>query len=111
MYAEFIVEKVTDDGELEEVVRGSERPVLVNYYADWYVPSLRINSWLNEIVTEEKYGNAVKIVVMKIPPSPNPNYHVDRLPWTEIYKDGEVEPILPPGCAAIERELDAIGNE
>ncbi|NKY97112.1 MULTISPECIES: thioredoxin [Nocardiopsis] len=83
------VKHVTDATFKEEVL-SSDKPVLVDFWADWCGPCKQMAPVLDKLA--EEYGD--KIEVVKINTDKNPetprSYNVLSLPTMNLYKDGEV---------------------
>ncbi len=83
------VSQITD-ATFDEVVNGSDEPVLVDFWAEWCGPCKMVAPILDEIA-EEQDG---KIKVMKLNVDENPNsslkYRVQSIPTMLLFKDGEV---------------------
>ncbi|QUX29183.1 thioredoxin [Nocardiopsis akebiae] len=83
------VKQVTDATFKEEVL-SSDKPVLVDFWADWCGPCKQMAPVLDKLA--EEHGD--KIEVVKINTDQNPetprSYNVLSLPTMNLYKDGEV---------------------
>ena len=83
------VKNVTDATFKEEVL-ASDKPVLVDFWADWCGPCKQMAPVLDKLA--EEYGD--KIEVVKINTDQNPEtpraYNVMSLPTMNVYKGGEV---------------------
>ncbi|MEV6820716.1 thioredoxin [Nocardiopsis dassonvillei] len=83
------VKHVTDATFKEEVL-SSDKPVLVDFWADWCGPCKQMAPVLDKLA--EEHGD--KIEVVKINTDQNPetprSYNVLSLPTMNLYKDGEV---------------------
>ncbi|MEU3307880.1 thioredoxin [Nocardiopsis sp. NPDC055551] len=83
------VKNVTDATFKEEVL-ASDKPVLVDFWADWCGPCKQMAPVLDKLA--EEYGD--KIEVVKINTDQNPEtpraYNVMSLPTMNVYKDGKV---------------------
>ena len=83
------VKNVTDSTFKEEVL-SSDKPVLVDFWADWCGPCKQMAPVLDKLA--EEYGD--KIDVVKINTDQNPEtpraYNVMSLPTMNVYKGGEV---------------------
>ncbi|MFF0578756.1 thioredoxin [Streptosporangium saharense] len=73
-----------------EQVLESDKPVLVDFWAEWCPPCRMIAPVLNEIETE--YGDRVTIAKINSDDYPeiSARYGVLGLPTLNLYKDGEV---------------------
>ncbi len=81
---------VTDEN-FEDEVLNSDRPVLVDYWAEWCGPCKMIAPVLKEIA--EEYGDKIKIGKLNIDENQNtpPKYGIRGIPTLMIFKDGNVE--------------------
>ena len=87
--AEHIVH-ISDDSFEEEVLQ-SERPVLIDYWAEWCGPCKMIAPVLDEIATE--YSDRLKVVKLNIDDNPQtpPKYGIRGIPTLMVFKNGQVE--------------------
>jgi thioredoxin 1 len=81
----------TSDTEWESDVLKSDKPVLVDYWAEWCGPCKMIAPILNEIADE--YGDRLKICKLDIDANQEtpPKYGIRGIPTLMLFKDGEVE--------------------
>lgn len=81
---------VTDDSFEAEVLK-SDKPVLVDYWAEWCGPCKRIEPILNELAG--KYEGRLKIAKLNIDDNPStpPKYGIRGIPTLMIFKGGDVE--------------------
>ena len=81
--------KVTDSSFNADVIE-SEKPVLVDFWAEWCGPCVQIAPALEELATE--YSE--KLVVAKVNIDENPEtptrYGVRGIPTLILFKDGEI---------------------
>ena len=79
---------VTDDTFIAEVLE-ADTPVLVDFWAEWCGPCLRVAPVLEEIARE--MGDKVKIVKLDIDANPNTarDYRVLSVPTLTVFKGGE----------------------
>jgi thioredoxin len=79
---------VTDDTFVREVLQ-SDTPVLVDFWAEWCGPCLRVAPVLEEIANE--MGDKVKIVKLDIDANPNTarDYQVLSVPTLTVFKGGQ----------------------
>ena len=87
--AEHIVH-ISDESFEEEVLQ-SERPVLIDYWAEWCGPCKMIAPVLDEIATE--YFDRLKVVKLNIDDNPQtpPKYGIRGIPTLMVFKNGQVE--------------------
>lgn len=80
-----------NDADFKETVLGAERPVLVDYWAEWCGPCKMIAPVLNEIAVE--YQDKLTIAKLNIDENPKTPqvYGVRGIPTLMIFKNGEVE--------------------
>jgi thioredoxin 1 len=81
----------TTDTEWETDVLKSDKPVLVDYWAEWCGPCKMIAPILKEIADE--YGDRLKIVKLDIDANQEtpPKYGIRGIPTLMLFKGGEVE--------------------
>jgi thioredoxin 1 len=79
------------DADFEEQVLKSDKPVLVDYWAEWCGPCKMIAPILAELSTE--YGDKVKIAKLNIDENPDtpPKYGIRGIPTLMLFKNGNVE--------------------
>ncbi len=84
-----MVDHVTD-AEFEEKVLKSDKPVLVDFWAEWCAPCRMIAPVLDELDAE--MGDKLKIVKINIDENPNTPamYGVRGIPTLLLVKDGQV---------------------
>ncbi|MGY9045631.1 thioredoxin [Puniceibacterium antarcticum] len=78
------------DATFDELVKGSDVPVVVDFWAEWCGPCKQIGPALEDLATE--YGD--KIMIAKVDVDSNPNtaaaMGVRGIPALFIFKDGQV---------------------
>ena len=81
----------TTDADFEADVLKSDKPVLVDYWAEWCGPCKMIAPILDEIAGE--YGERVKICKLDIDANQAtpPKYGIRGIPTLMLFKGGEVE--------------------
>jgi thioredoxin 1 len=79
------------DSEFEREVLGSDKPVLVDYWAEWCGPCKMIAPILEEIA--EEYDGKVTIAKLNIDDNPQtpPKYGIRGIPTLMLFKEGNVE--------------------
>lgn len=80
----------TSDGAFESDVVKSERPVLLDFWAEWCGPCKMIAPVLDTIADD--YGDRLQVVKLNIDENPltAPKYNVRSIPTLLLFKDGTV---------------------
>jgi thioredoxin 1 len=82
--------KVVTDATFDQEVLKSDKPVVVDYWAEWCGPCRMVAPVLEEIATE----NAEKIQVVKLNIDENPTvaqkYGIMAIPTMNVFSGGEV---------------------
>jgi len=80
----------TSDADWDSDVLQAEKPVLVDYWAEWCGPCKMIAPILHEIA--EEYGDRLKICKLDIDSNQEtpPKYGIRGIPTLMLFKDGDV---------------------
>ena len=84
------IHHVTDDSWDSDVLN-EDRPVLVDYWAEWCGPCKMIAPILEEIATE--YADKIKVCKIDIDSNTQtpPKYGIRGIPTLMLFRDGQVE--------------------
>jgi len=84
------IQHVTDES-FETAVLGADRPVLVDYWAEWCGPCKMIAPILEEIADE--YADRIKVCKLDIDDNAQtpPRYGIRGIPTLMLFRNGEVE--------------------
>ncbi len=82
--------KAVTDADFAQTVLGADKPILVDFWAEWCGPCRQVSPILEEIYRE----NSDKIDLVKMNVDENPQtpaqYRVTGIPTMNVYKGGEV---------------------
>jgi thioredoxin 1 len=83
------IQNVSDDS-FETDVLGNDKPVLVDYWAEWCGPCKMIAPVLEEVADE--YADKMTVAKLNIDENPNtpPKYGIRGIPTLMMFKGGEV---------------------
>ena len=81
----------TNDSNFDADVIKSEKPALVDFWAEWCGPCKMIAPFLNEAATE--YADKMSVVKLNVDESPNiaAKFGIRSIPTLMLFKDGAVQ--------------------
>ena len=76
------------DAQWQDEVLSSDKPVLVDFWAEWCGPCRMVSPIVDEIADEQEALKVVKINIDENPAAPR-QYGVMSIPTLLVFKDGE----------------------
>ena len=78
-----------NDGDFEELVLQSDKPVLVDFWADWCVPCHMVSPVVEEIAREQSENLVVAKLNIDENPETTRRFGVLSIPTLILFKDGQ----------------------
>ena len=81
----------TTDGTFDADVLQNDKPVLIDFWAEWCGPCKMIAPLLDEVA--ESYADRVTVAKLNIDENPNtpPKFGIRSIPTLMLFKDGSVQ--------------------
>jgi thioredoxin 1 len=81
----------TNDGDFEADVLQSDKPALVDFWAEWCGPCKMIAPFIDEAASE--YADKMSVVKLNVDESPNvaAKFGIRSIPTLMLFKDGAVQ--------------------
>ncbi|WP_210479991.1 thioredoxin [Naasia sp. SYSU D00948] len=82
--------KDVTDATFQQDVLDSDKPVLVDFWAEWCAPCRAVGPVLEKIAEEN--GDKIEIVKLNVDDNPETaaKYHITSIPAMKVYRGGEV---------------------
>lgn len=83
------MEMTAQSGKFHDFIATSDRPVLVDFYADWCGPCHRMAPILNEL--KSAWGDRIRIIKVDTERQPQlaAEYQISGIPTLILFKDGK----------------------
>lgn len=78
------------DANFDELVKNSDKPVMIDFWAEWCGPCRMITPIVNEIATEYKDKAIIGKVNVDINPNITSKFGIRNIPTVLFFKNGEI---------------------
>ena len=83
--------KTIEENQFEELVLNADKPVLVDFYADWCGPCRVLSPTIEELAQDKKYSDKYYFYKVNVDTAFNisERYSIQYIPTIIVFKDGE----------------------
>ncbi|MCK4473808.1 thioredoxin [Candidatus Parcubacteria bacterium] len=84
-----MAEMVLTDENFEKEISNADKPVLVDFWAEWCAPCLALGPILEKIAEEYKEKIILAKVNLDVAPIVAQKYKIDRIPFVILFNEGK----------------------